>query len=100
MMTRAEHKAELIEQKTKTLWAGELELAFVESYHVDLLKEGALEGARMALADARKGVQDPDKIAELDFKVNEIKDAQMKVRRLKETLVDLKAQIEFITKAE
>lgn len=100
MMTRAEYKQELIDQKTKTLWAGELELAFVESYHAELLKEGAVESARLALAEARKGGQDPDKIAELDFKVNEIKDAQTKVRRLKETLTDLKAQIEFITKAE
>jgi hypothetical protein len=88
----------LIATKEETLAFGEWELQFTKEYFKEYLQPGAIEGARMALADARKAEKDADDIAKLNDTVEEIKDSQMKVARLERTLKDLAAQVEYLKK--
>lgn len=90
--------AKLLQGKRETLWAGEAELAFSKEYFADRLEPGAMEKSREDLAEARKNNIDPDEIAKLNERVEDIKDSNRVVERLTQTLVDLEAQIKFLEK--
>lgn len=100
MIYEQDYLKELIDQKKKTYWACCWELAYAEEHDKDLLAQGAAEDSRVALAEARKNNIDPDEIAKLSEKVEDIKDCQKLVLRLRDTKEQLKAQIEYLEKLD